>query len=222
MIRIAFALMMLLVPYALPAMAQQKPTIKFGYAKCAHCTPIALTPEYAPDAKIEAIAFNTGNDVLAALVSKSIDVAQITYQHYAIALDKGFDVVAISGQINGGSQMVLANDVPVKPNDWDALKALIHEGQGGRQAVQAWRPAAGNAQDLHMRGEFKPPMASTSTRTSNSSTSPIRRIMRRALRRGEVDLICHGGAVRNADPAGQVRASSSTTRMIRRRANSPT
>jgi hypothetical protein len=78
--------------------------IKLGYAKCAQCTPVALTPENATGVKIDAIGFNTGNDVLTALVSRSIDVAQVTYLHYAMALDRGFDVVAISGQISGGQQ----------------------------------------------------------------------------------------------------------------------
>ena len=30
-----------------PAAAQAEPTIKLGYAKCAHCTPLALLPQYA-------------------------------------------------------------------------------------------------------------------------------------------------------------------------------
>ena len=187
MIRTAFVLMSLLAATVVPAAAQQKPTVKFGYAKCAHCTPIALTPEYSPDVKIDAIAFNTGNDVLAALVSKSIDVAQITYQHYAIALDKGFDVIAISGQINGGSQMVLGNDVPVKPNDWDALKALI---QKDKAAGTLFRVAAsrGNAQDLHMRGEFATHGIDINKDVQfiNIPNPPDHAP---SLRRGEVDLI---------------------------------
>src|ERR1700709_1853844 len=101
----------------LPLSSQaQQDTIKLGYAKCAHCTPMSLTPQYATGVKIEAVGFNTGNDVLTALVSKSIDVAQVTYLHYATALDKGFDIVAISGQISGGSQMVIGNDLPVNAN----------------------------------------------------------------------------------------------------------
>ncbi len=52
----------------------------------------------AKGVEVEATGFNSGNDVLTALVSKSIDVAQVTYLHYITALDKGFDVVAVSGQ----------------------------------------------------------------------------------------------------------------------------
>jgi ABC-type nitrate/sulfonate/bicarbonate transport system substrate-binding protein len=135
------------------ASAQDTPEIKLGFAKCAHCVPMALTPELATGAKIEAINFNTGNDVLTALVSKSIDVAQITYLHYITALDKGFDVVAISGEVNGGSEILMNKSLNLKPNDWAGLKALIAEykAQGKPFRVAASR---GNAQDIHMRGEF--------------------------------------------------------------------
>jgi len=131
----------------------EESTIKLGYAKCAHCTPLALTPENASGVKIDAIGFNTGNDVLTALVSKSLDVAQVTYLHFAMALDRGFDVVAISGQINGGSQMLIGNSVPVTANNWDSLKKLIaqYKAEGKVFRVAASR---GNASDLQMRGSF--------------------------------------------------------------------
>ncbi len=136
-----------------PLASQAQDAIKLGYAKCAHCTPLALAPENATGVKLEAIAFNTGNDVLTALLSKSIDVAQVTYLHYATALDKGFDVVAISGQINGGSQILVGNDLPLAENDWAGLKKLIadYKAQGKPFRVAASR---GNAQDIHMRGAF--------------------------------------------------------------------
>src|SRR6202048_992448 len=108
-----------------PAAPQTEPTIKLGYAKCAHCTPLALLPQYAKGVKVEAIGFNTGNDVLTALASESIDVEQGTYLHYAVALYKDFDVVAISGQVNGGSAMLVTNDLPVTPEDWGSLKKVI-------------------------------------------------------------------------------------------------
>jgi dihydroorotase-like cyclic amidohydrolase len=63
------------------------------YAACRNA--ITLTPGLAKGVEIEATGFNSGNDVLTALVSKSIDVAQVTYLHYVTALDKGFDVVAV-------------------------------------------------------------------------------------------------------------------------------
>src|SRR3954466_3557260 len=122
---VGIASLAVLTVNAVPAAAQAEPAIKLGYAKCAHCTPLALLPQYAKGVKVEAIGFNTGNDVLTALVSKSIDVGQVTYLHYAVALDKGFDVVAISGQVNGGSELLVSSGLDVKAEDWVGLQALV-------------------------------------------------------------------------------------------------
>ncbi|MGJ7520175.1 ABC transporter substrate-binding protein [Variovorax sp. LT1P1] len=171
-----------------PLASQAQDTIKLGYAKCAHCTPLALTPEKATDVKLEAIAFNTGNDVLTALLSKSIDVAQVTYLHYATALDKGFDVVAISGQINGGSQILVGNDLPLRENDWAGLKKLIadYKAQGKVFRVAASR---GNAQDIHMRGAFAK-QGIDINRDVQFINIPNPSDHVQALRRNEVELIC--------------------------------
>lgn len=161
--------------------------IKLGYAKCAHCTPLSLTPEYAEGVKLEAISFNTGNDAMTALLSKSVDVAQLTYLHYATALDKGFDVVAISGQINGGSQILVGNSLPIQENDWGSLKAVIadYQAQGKPFRVAASR---GNAQDIHMRGAFSRQGIDVNKDVQFINIpNPSDHVQ--ALRRGEVELI---------------------------------
>lgn len=171
----------------LAAQADEAPAVKLGYAKCAHCSPLSLVPEYATGGKVEAIGFNTGNDVLTALMSKSIDVAQVTYLHYAIALDKGFDVVAISGQISGGSQILVGNDLPVAEGDWDGLKKLIAQ---YKQEGKPFRVAAsrGNAQDIHMRGAFaKHGIDINKDVQFINIPNPSDHVQ--ALRRGEVELI---------------------------------
>ena len=168
--------------------AQSEPVIKLGYAKCAHCTPMSLTPQYAKGVQIEAIGFNTGTDVLTALVSKNLDVAQVTYLHYAIALDKGFDVVAISGQVNGGSAMLVGNDLAIVPNDWASLKKVITE---YKAAGKPFRVAAsrGNAQDIHMRGAFaKQGIDINKDVQFVNIPNPSDHLQ--ALRRGEIELIC--------------------------------
>ncbi|MGJ7580786.1 ABC transporter substrate-binding protein [Variovorax sp. RHLX14] len=172
----------------LASQAQDASSIKLGYAKCAHCTPLSLTPENAVNVKLEAIAFNTGNDVLTALLSKSIDVAQVTYLHYATALDKGFDVVAISGQVNGGSQILVGNDLAVKENDWASLKKVIAD---YKAAGKPFRVAAsrGNAQDIHMRGAFaKQGIDVNKDVQFINIPNPSDHVQ--ALRRGEIELIC--------------------------------
>ncbi|WP_233837111.1 ABC transporter substrate-binding protein [Paraburkholderia sp. ZP32-5] len=169
------------------AHARDAEPVKLGYAKCAHCTPLSLTPQYATGVKLSAISFNTGNDVLTALLSKSIDVAQVTYLHYVTALDKGFKVVAVSGQINGGSQILIANDLPVQPGDWDGLKKLImqYKKDGKPFRVAASR---GNAQDIHMRGAFLTHGIDINKDVQFVNIpNPSDHVQ--ALRRGEVELI---------------------------------
>ena len=176
------------LPLASLAQAQAVPEIKLGYAKCAHCTPLSLTPQNAANVKLEAIGFNTGNDVLTALLSKSIDVAQVTYLHYATALDKGFDVVAVSGQVNGGSQILVGNDLPIKENDWAGLKKVIAD---YKAAGKPFRVAAsrGNAQDIHMRGAFaKQGIDVNKDVQFINIPNPSDHVQ--ALRRGEIELIC--------------------------------
>lgn len=180
---------LLLVPFLAGAVAaQEKVKLKLGFAKCAHCTPLVLTPDYAKDIDLEAIGFNTGNDVLTALISKSIDVAQITYLHYATALDKGFDVVAISGQVNGGSQIVVANDLAVTENDWASLKTLVAERKAAGKLLKV-AASRGNAQDIHMRGAFAKQGIDV-LKDVEFINIPNPSDHAQALRRGEVDLIC--------------------------------
>lgn len=181
---------------ALSALAAAAPTaqaadaeaVKLGFAKCAHCLPMALTPDLAKGVSIEAINFNSGNDVLTALVSKSIDVAQVTYLHYVTALDKGFDVVAISGQVNGGSEIVTAKGIDLKAGDWAGLKALAaaRKAKGEPLRVAASR---GNAQDIHMRGALQK-HGIDANKDVQFINIPNPSDHAAALQRGEVDVIC--------------------------------
>lgn len=133
--------------------ASAQEMVKLGFAKCAHCVPMSLVPGLATGVKIDAINFTSGNDVLTALVSKSIDVAQVTYLHYVTALDKGFDVVAISGQVNGGSELLLPTASPIAADDWTAFKAAVEKAKADGKPLKVGA-SRGNAQDIHMRGEL--------------------------------------------------------------------
>jgi ABC-type nitrate/sulfonate/bicarbonate transport system substrate-binding protein len=158
-----------------------------AYAKCAHCMSMALVPGLAKGVEIEAINFNSGNDALTALVSKSVDIAQVTYLHFVTGLDKGMDLVAISGQVNGGSELLVRNDAPLAAEDWAGLKKWIadYKAQGKPFRVAASR---GNAQDLHMRGTFlkngiNPNRDVQFVNIPNPSDHAA------ALQRGEIELI---------------------------------
>ena len=97
-------------------------------------------------------------------------------------------MIAVSGQVSGGSQIVLADAVPVAADDWDGLKALI---QKDKAAGTLFRVAAsrGNAQDIHMRGAFARHGIDVNKDVQfiNIPNPPDHAP---ALRRGEVDLIC--------------------------------
>ena len=170
------------------ALAQDRPKVRLGYAKCAHCTPLVLVPGVAKDADVEVIGFTTGNDVMTALLSKSIDIGQVTYLHLATALDKGFDLVAVSGQVNGGSQILAANDLPVKPGDWAGLKALALQRKAAGHPLKV-AASRGNAQDIHMRGAFAKQGIDV-MRDLEFVNIPNPSDHAQSLRRGEVDLIC--------------------------------
>ncbi len=168
--------------------AAETPKIKLGFAKCAHCLPMSLTPGLAKGVEIEATGFNSGNDVLTALVSKSIDVAQVTYLHYVTALDKGFDVVAVSGQINGGSECISSNKLALAGEDWAAFKALVAKAKAGGQPLKV-AASRGNAQDIHMRGAFlKQGVDPNKDVQFVNIPNPADHFA--ALQREEIDMVC--------------------------------
>ena len=166
----------------------ETPKIKLGFAKCAHCLPMSLTPGLAKGVEIEATGFNSGNDVLTALVSKSIDVAQVTYLHYVTALDKGFDVVAVSGQINGGSECISSNKLALPGEDWAAFKAIVAKAKADGQPLKV-AASRGNAQDIHMRGAFlKQGVDPNKDIQFVNIPNPADHFA--ALQREEIDMVC--------------------------------
>ncbi len=167
--------------------AQANPQVKMAYAKCAHCLSMAMVPGLAKGVEIEAINFTSGNDALTALVSKSVDIAQVTYLHFVTGLDKGMDLVAISGQVNGGSELLVGKDMMLTANDWAGLKKIIadYKAQGKQFRIAASR---GNAQDLHMRGELLK-NGINPTKDVQFVNIPNPADHQAALQRGEVELI---------------------------------
>lgn len=180
----------LLVQLCPTAQADSAPTtIRLGFAECAHCLPMALTPQFAgKNVKIEIIPFTSGNDVLTALVSHSIDVAQVTYLHLVTALDRGFPVVAISGEVNGGSEILLSPKIKLAADDWTGFKQLIMQDKAAGHPMKI-AASRGNAQDLHLRGELAlhgidPDKDIDFINIPNPADHLT------ALQRGEVDAVC--------------------------------
>jgi ABC-type nitrate/sulfonate/bicarbonate transport system substrate-binding protein len=189
MTRLAIAALCLLLSAPAAVQVQQnKSRIILGYAKCAHCFSMVLAPDLAEKVTIETVGFNTASDVLTALVSKSIDVAQVTYLHFVAALDKGFDVVAISGHINGGSEILLRPGITIAEGDWPGLRKLADDrkAQGRPLRVAASR---GSAQDVHLRGELLLNGINV-TRDVQFVNIPNPADHAAALQRGEAEVVC--------------------------------
>ncbi|RVU19014.1 ABC transporter substrate-binding protein [Methylobacterium oryzihabitans] len=189
-----------------PAQAQGEP-VKVGYAKCAHCLPMALLPDFAKGATIDAIGFNSGNDVLTALISKSLDVAQVTYLHYVTALDKGFDVVAVAGEVNGGSECLAAKGLALKADDWAGFKAAVEKAKAAGTPLKV-AASRGNAQDIHMRGAFlKHGINPNKDVQFVNIPNPSDHLA--AVQRGEIDMVC------SVEPfASQIRMAGAATRFV--------
>jgi ABC-type nitrate/sulfonate/bicarbonate transport system substrate-binding protein len=170
------------------AQAQSRPAMKVGYAKCAHCFSMLLMPQFTDKLDVELVPFNTASDALTALMSRSIDIAQLTYLHYVTAVDRGFDVVAITGHVNGGSDIIMGRQLGVPPGDWEQLSRSIagYKAQGKPFRVATSR---GSAQDLHMRGALAvhgidPAKDVTFINVPNPSDHAA------VLARGEAEMIC--------------------------------
>ncbi|RXZ76660.1 ABC transporter substrate-binding protein [Paenibacillaceae bacterium] len=130
------------------------PILKVGYAKSVMSYPMTLLPELTDDLNVELSSFASGNDVLTALVSKSIDAAQITYLHYITAVGKDLDIVPISGQVNGGTDLLAHKSLGLETDDWEGFKKIIQDFKNNGKPFRIGA-SRGSAQDIQMRGEFK-------------------------------------------------------------------
>ncbi|ACA15029.1 ABC transporter substrate-binding protein [Methylobacterium sp. 4-46] len=198
MLRHRFGLVMVAALWAWSgaATAQDGAPVRLGYAKCAHCLPMALIPDLAKElgkelgkgVTVEATGFNSGNDVLTALVAKSLDVAQVTYLHYVTALDKGFDLVAVAGEVNGGSECLSTKGLNLAAEDWAGLKALVEARKAAGTPLKV-AASRGNAQDIHMRGALLK-QGINPNRDIQFVNIPNPSDHLAAMQRGEVDLVC--------------------------------
>ncbi|GJD48961.1 hypothetical protein OPKNFCMD_1687 [Methylobacterium crusticola] len=190
-----------------PAPAQDAPAVRLGFAKCAHCLPMALLPGLARGVAVDATGFNSGNDVLTALVSKSIDVAQVTYLHYVTALDKGFDVVAVAGEVNGGSECLAGKALGLAADDWAGFKAAVEKARAAGTPLKV-AASRGNAQDIHMRGAFlKQGINPNKDVQFVNIPNPSDHLA--AMQRGEIDMVC------SVEPfASQIRMAGAASRFV--------
>ncbi len=127
-----------------------KGTIVVASPECAHCLAMALLPGQVSGYNVKFEALGTLTDLTASLASGAINVAQIDYTGLVSFLSKGIPLVAISGEVNGGSDFVLAPNVAVAANDWAGLKALIMKDKAAGHPMQI-ASEFGTVQDIELR-----------------------------------------------------------------------
>lgn len=132
------------------ASTASKGTIVVASPECAHCLAMDLLGQEVSGYKVKFEALGTLTDLTASLASGSIDVAQIDYTGLVSFLSKGIPLVAISGEVNGGSDFVLSPKVKVAAGDWSALKSLILKDKASGHEFSI-ASEFGTVQDIELR-----------------------------------------------------------------------
>lgn len=130
-----------------------KPTIVVAAPECAHCLAMALLPGQMPGYNVKFESFGTLTELTAGLASGAIDVGQIDYTGLVSFIDKGLPIVAISGEVNGGSDFVLAPSVKLPANNWTAFKALVAKDKAAGNPLKI-ASQFGTVQDIELRLEL--------------------------------------------------------------------
>lgn len=136
------------------AASAAKPTIVVAAPECAHCLAMALLNDtMIPGYNVKFQSFGTLTDLTTGLASGAISVGQIDYTGLVSFIDKGLPIVAISGEVNGGSDFVLSPSVKLKANDWAAFKALAMKDKASGSPLKI-ASQFGTVQDIELRLEL--------------------------------------------------------------------
>jgi ABC-type nitrate/sulfonate/bicarbonate transport system substrate-binding protein len=130
-----------------------KPTIVLAAPECAHCLAMALLPSQMPGYNVKFETFSTLTALTAGLASGAIDVGQIDYTGLVSFIDKGLPIVAVSGEVNGGSDFVLAPSDKLAADDWTAFKALVAKDKAAGSPLKI-ASQFGTVQDIELRLEL--------------------------------------------------------------------
>lgn len=125
--------------------------IAIGAPACAHCLAMAVLPqELGSKYKTSFQSFTTLQAAVTGVSSGKLDIAQVDYTGLISMLSKGLPVTAISGQVNGGSDLLARKGLDVKPNDWNSLKALVRKDLAAGQKLKIGTEF-GTVQDIETR-----------------------------------------------------------------------
>jgi ABC-type nitrate/sulfonate/bicarbonate transport system substrate-binding protein len=135
------------------ASSAAKPTIVVAAPECAHCLAMALLSKEMPGYNVKFESFSTLTALTAGLASGAIDVGQIDYTGLVSFIDKDLPIVAISGEVNGGSDFVLAPADKLPANNWTAFKALVAKDKAAGNPLKI-ASQFGTVQDIELRLEL--------------------------------------------------------------------
>lgn len=125
-------------------------TLTIASPQCAHCLAMAMLPGQISGYNVQYQNFSKLSDLEAGLASGRINVGQIDYTGLVSVISQGLPIVAISGEVNGGSDLLVAPSVNLQPDDWAGFKALA------AQRKAAGKPFTiasqfGSVQDIELR-----------------------------------------------------------------------
>ena len=130
-----------------------KGTIVVASPQCAHCLAMTLLTDKIPGYKVKVEQFGTLTDLAASLASGKIDVGQIDYTGLVSMIDKGLPLVAISGQVNGGSDFVISPKITLAEDDWAGFKKLADQRKAAGKKLKI-ASEFGTVQDIELRLEL--------------------------------------------------------------------
>lgn len=161
-------------------------SISIGAPACAHCLAMALLPqELGSGYKTSFQSFNTLQAAVTGVSSGKLDVAQVDYTGLIGMLSKGLPVTVLSGQVNGGSDLLARKGLDVKPNDWNSLKALVKKDLAAGQKLKIGTEF-GTVQDIETRLQL--PVLGINPNTDVDMVNVPSQGAAAALANGSVDL----------------------------------
>lgn len=125
-------------------------TINIAAPQCAHCLAMYLLKDKIPGYTVKVDQFKDFASLLAGLASGKVDVAQIDYTGLISMVDKGAPVVAISGEVNGGSDFVLSPKITLAADDWTGFRALAQKRAAAGKKLKI-ASNFGTVQDIELR-----------------------------------------------------------------------
>ena len=133
-----------------PSGAGPDKTITVASPQCAHCLAMSLLPDQIEGYTVKYETFSKLSDLEAGLASGRIDVGQIDYTGLVAVISHDLPIVAISGQVNGGSDLLVSPTLEVEAGDWDQFKSLVasRKAQGKPLTIGS---QFGSVQDIELR-----------------------------------------------------------------------